>query len=573
MAFNRTGFITAMSNFFVRHKWPCFLFFLLLLFFTANCFAQTGNCNPSINITHLPHTLCINQTPTFTATAFNAGNNPIYRWKKNGIAVGTNSPNYSGPLTVNDDMVCELTTTSCSNNTTVVSNRFIFEPFNSAPPEVIAVASQQNICAGATVTFTATNKSGNTNPAYQWFVNGSPIAGTNSTVFSTNTLTDSSVVQCMMTVSTCLNGGGSTKDYSDPIVIRIQQPLNPGVSISTATPVACQGSVVSFTAVASQAGSNPVYEWKVNGTTVFTGLSFSTSVLADGDLVSCRLSVDPSSNCGVAASATSNTITMSVKDLLSPSINITASDIEICSGTPVIFTTNIADAGVNPAYQWQLNGVNTGTNSPNYSNSLLKDGDQINCVLTTSSGCNNAAVSSNAITMLVNKSPVISIAMDSLTIWAGEQVQLQASVSGDVASYVWSPAGKLNDAASLTPLTIPLLANTNFQLDAVSGKGCIASKTIQVKVLRKLSMPNSFTPNMDGNNDVFRIPPGVPIALKEFSIFDRWGNRVFSTTDVNLGWNGLLKGRAADTGVYVYIIKGRYENQEVVVKGHAVLIR
>ena len=556
-----------------KTKSNSYLFFLLLLIISFQSSGQS-NCNPSINITHLPSSLCSGRTPSFTATAFNAGNNPIYKWKKNGVVAGTNSPNYSTFLSVNDQVVCELSTTGCSNNTTVVSNRFLFEPIDNLTPEVTTVASQQIICAGTTVVFTATNKSGNTNMSYQWFVNGNSIAGTNSTIFSTNISIDSTVVQCMMTVPQCPNSGGSTKDYSDPIVIRIPPLLKPGVVITTATTVVCKGSPVNFSAIAVQAGNNPAYEWKINNITASaTGPSFITSVLTDGDMVSCRLNIDPSSNCNTPASATSNIIAMKIKELLSPSIIITASKEEICSGSPVVFTASVAEGGINPSYQWQLNGINAGTNSLMYSNSLLGNRDNISFVVTTSSGCNNASATSNVITMVVNETPVITISTDSLTIWAGEQAQLQCFVSGDLASYSWTPASKLTDPFSLMPMTTPLMTNITYQVTVVSTKSCIASKEVQVKVLHKLYIPNSFTPNKDGINDVFRIPPGVPLELKDFSIYDRWGNRVFFSNDVNLGWDGIYKGSNAITGAYIYLIRGRYENQEIILKGHAILIR
>ena len=552
-------------------KWYSHVFMQFLLIFSIHCSGQSGNCNPSINITHSPSSLCAGRTPSFIATDFNAGSNPIYQWKKNGVAAGTNSPAYSAPLSVNDEVVCELTTTNCSNNSTLISNRFVFEPIDILTPEVTTVASHQIICAGTTVTFTATNKSGNTNRSYLWYVNGNSIAGTNTTVFSTNTLTDSSMVQCMMTVTQCT---GSTKDFSDPIVIRVPPPMKPAISITTATPVACKGSPVSFTANAFQASNNPTYVWKVNGIpTSASGPAFISAVLADGDLVSCQLSIDPAANCGTPASAISNTLTINVKDLLSPSISILASYEEICSGEPVVFTATNAAGGINPTYQWQLNGINTGTNTAVYSSSLLSNSDKISCTLNTSSGCNNASAASNVITMVVNEPPVITINIDSLIIWAGEQAQLRSSVSGDVASYAWAPDSMLNGPSSLTPLTIPLLANTNYQLNVVSRKGCTASKVIKVKVLHKLYMPNSFTPDENGINDVFRVPPGVALELKEFSIFDRMGNRVFFTNDVNLGWDGIYKGNPARAGAYVYFIKGRYENQEIIKKGATVLIR
>ncbi|MBN9384943.1 MAG: gliding motility-associated C-terminal domain-containing protein [Chitinophagaceae bacterium] len=86
-------------------------------------------------------------------------------------------------------------------------------------------------------------------------------------------------------------------------------------------------------------------------------------------------------------------------------------------------------------------------------------------------------------------------------------------------------------------------------------------------------MPSAFSPNGDGVNDVFRIPPGITLQLKEFSIFNRWGGRVFSSRDINKGWDGKIDGRPAQTGTYAFIITGTDIKGSVMVTGTVVLVR
>jgi len=96
---------------------------------------------------------------------------------------------------------------------------------------------------------------------------------------------------------------------------------------------------------------------------------------------------------------------------------------------------------------------------------------------------------------------------------------------------------------------------------------------VLVKVGRPLLMPNAFSPNNDGTNDLFRIPPGVAMQLDEFSVFNRWGVRVFTTHQISEGWNGTINGMPVDADTYVYIIKGRNEKGAVLAKGTVVLFR
>ena len=86
-------------------------------------------------------------------------------------------------------------------------------------------------------------------------------------------------------------------------------------------------------------------------------------------------------------------------------------------------------------------------------------------------------------------------------------------------------------------------------------------------------MPNAFTPNGDGHNDVFKIPANTNVALQEFSIYNRWGNKVFSTDNVSRGWDGNVNGVKQAMGEYIYIIKGTGSKGKIVARGTFILVR
>jgi len=88
-------------------------------------------------------------------------------------------------------------------------------------------------------------------------------------------------------------------------------------------------------------------------------------------------------------------------------------------------------------------------------------------------------------------------------------------------------------------------------------------KIIEVTDEMNVFIPNSFTPNGDGTNDIFNVK-GLGFKLKGFSmeLFDRWGHSMFFTKDVTKGWDGTLKGQPAQDGVYVYKIKAVGSNGE-----------
>ncbi len=90
------------------------------------------------------------------------------------------------------------------------------------------------------------------------------------------------------------------------------------------------------------------------------------------------------------------------------------------------------------------------------------------------------------------------------------------------------------------------------------------------------SLPNAFTPNNDGKNDIFRIIYKGDLELKEFSIYNRYGQRVYSSNIINQGWDGNFNNQEAELGVYYYQIRvvcGNMKNHEIFLKGDVTLIR
>jgi gliding motility-associated-like protein len=113
-----------------------------------------------------------------------------------------------------------------------------------------------------------------------------------------------------------------------------------------------------------------------------------------------------------------------------------------------------------------------------------------------------------------------------------------------------------------------------YEITASAANGCSKRFTVNVHSQNcNLFMPNAFTPNGDGKNDVFRIPVSVKINLENFSIFDRWGNKVFSTNKREGAWDGMYKGVRSAAGTYIYIIRGNVNNKKTELKGFVTLIR
>jgi gliding motility-associated-like protein len=157
--------------------------------------------------------------------------------------------------------------------------------------------------------------------------------------------------------------------------------------------------------------------------------------------------------------------------------------------------------------------------------------------------------------------PVPSVnAGPDIEVMAGTQVQLSAAGSSDVIKWSWTPTTYLSCSDCAEP-TCNAISQTQYAVKVRNGVGCDASDTILVKMEceeSKVAIPNAFTPNGDGNNDVFIIK-GISI-VKHLVIFDRNGEKVFErnnfiAADRSSCWNGNFNGHAAPTGIYVYFVE------------------
>ncbi|MDD2345469.1 MAG: gliding motility-associated C-terminal domain-containing protein, partial [Bacteroidales bacterium] len=109
--------------------------------------------------------------------------------------------------------------------------------------------------------------------------------------------------------------------------------------------------------------------------------------------------------------------------------------------------------------------------------------------------------------------------------------------------------------------------------------GCLLSDTVRITVLEVICdepfvyVPNAFTPNGDGNNDVLFVRSDIVVDII-FAVYDRWGEKIFETTELNKGWDGTYKGKKSDSGVFVYYLDATCLNRDKLVKkGNVTLIR
>src|SRR5687768_348104 len=161
--------------------------------------------------------------------------------------------------------------------------------------------------------------------------------------------------------------------------------VDPAVSIVASTTSICDGASVTFTATPVNGGTNPSYQWQVNGVDAGTDSpTFTTTTLQDGDVVTVIMTSDLA--CVSTPTAESNEIDITSTSV-DPAVSIVASTTLICDGASVTFTATPVNGGTNPSYQWQVNGVDAGTDSPTFTTTTLQDGDVVTVIMTSDLAC------------------------------------------------------------------------------------------------------------------------------------------------------------------------------------------
>ncbi|KAA2239312.1 T9SS type B sorting domain-containing protein [Chitinophaga agrisoli] len=240
-----------------------------------------------------------------------------------------------------------------------------------------------------------------------------------------------------------------------------------------------------------------------------------------------------------------------------------------CKNSPATFSVT-ASALSTIQYQWQESADNLNWQNINgaISSTYTAPGNAtryLRCALTAS----GMTSYSRAAQFTVYALPDVQITRSDYTDCTNSSVQLRAS--GAVA-YTWLPAAGLSDANSASPVASPL-TSTVYMVAGTDANGCQGKATVEIKVGRNYEMANAFTPDGNGTNDCFGIRSWGPLLKVSFSIYNRWGERIFWSTNPNACWDGRYQGKKQEVGTYIYYITAVTECGAIERKGTVTLIR
>ncbi|WP_317898072.1 ice-binding family protein [Aurantibacillus circumpalustris] len=529
--------------------------------------------NPSATITtSIPNqTVCIGSPVTFSVSVASA---LTYQWRKgttNLINGGAISGATTATLTINPVAALDaannynlIITGACGSNYT--STNISLAVNNS--PSINNPINDQIICNGSGASFSvAPNATGYT---YQWrngtvnLVNGANISGANS---ATLVINPASISDTSSYYNVIISGLCTTNFTSANVSLSIA--ASPTIAAAISNQTVCAGNSADF--IANVSGTGLTYQWRNGSINLINGGNISGANTAT--LIINPVTVADSSsfyNVIISGPCLPNYTSTNISLVLtsSPVILVSAIDQTVCVGSPAGFSVSASGSGY--TYQWRNGTVNLNNSTSvsgatsatlNINPTIISDASA-NYNLIVSGSCATNYTSAN-VSLVLNsaQNPIVS---SNFSVCVGKPIALTTqSVSG--ATYTWTGPSSYSTNVQNPTIISALISNAGTYTLEITANNCkSAASTITVSVHDCIDIdfyiPEGYSPNDDGINDVFVIRGITYFPDNAFVIFNRWGEKVFEASPYQNNWNGKatmglrIGGDNLPVGTYFYIL-------------------
>lgn len=465
---------------------------------------------------------------TYTVT-YTAGTTPI---------TVTINANVSGQVVITGltaGLYSSISVTSAAGCIGILHGTMILTDIGAPPAPTITTNAP--ICDGQTLVMSATSTPGST---FSWSGPGGFTSVLPNPVISPANLGNAGTYTVTATFNGCVSLPATINIVINPVPVI--------TNIQFTNPVTCGGSEGTIT---------------LEG--LIPGITYNVSYLHDGVPSTVPITADASGNITITGLSKGFYSDFSVEsftcvgkserpvtliDPSAPPAPVITSNAPICVGLSLLlFGTDDKPGGT---YYWEgPNGFTSGEQNPVIPEVTI-DAEGTYTLTYTRLNCISKATAS------IKLQPVIKIKdinASKYQIPYGDSVQLYAT---GATYYVWTPHNKtLSDPYIYNPVARPQDSITVYTVYGTNEWGCKDSASITIRVIfdEQEYIPNSFTPNGDGLNDVFRIGKMRFKKLIDFTIYNRWGQEVYHNPyDPNAGWDGTTGGVKQDIGVYYYSI-------------------
>lgn len=489
----------------------------------------TVNPDPVVTASGNPTTVCAGQQTTLTG-----GGASTYVWNPGSIP---GSPVNVTPASTTTYTVVGTDVNGCTGTASVT-----ITVMPCPTPVADFVASDTTICVGDCINFTDLTTNGPS--SWSWTFSGAATP-TSTAQNPPNICYNAPGTFAVTLVATNSSGSGSLTKTG---YITVNPPP---AAFAGADVTICSGqqTVLNGSGGAGylwQPGNQPTASYTV------TPAATTTYTLLVTDAIGCTAS---------------DQVIVTVQPCTVPTAAMTASQTNFCAGDCIDFTDN--STGTPTSWAWTFTGATPATSTQQNPTSICYNTAgtyTVTLIVTNAFGADTiTTVVTAGTTPTADAGPAVSIAI-------GNQTTLTAT--GGTGTYSWSPTNGLGSPTSATTTASPTVTTT-YTVTFTDANGCSDSDTVTVQVIEAygLFIPSAFSPNNDGSNDMFFVY-GAGIKTLDFVMYDRYGEKVFETHSVNDGWDGTLRGKPMNGGIFAWYCTVEYfDGNSETLKGDLTLMR
>ncbi|MFN3916283.1 MAG: gliding motility-associated C-terminal domain-containing protein [Flavobacteriales bacterium] len=446
------------------------------------------------------------------------------------------SGTYTIMLVVSDTAACNFSDTAYSQITILSNSTGTLPSFQICQGETVQIGLAPSGTPGITYNWSPSAGLSQTNVPNPF---ASPGNTTNYTLLVSNGVCTDTLLQTVNVTTLQLTVSNDTIVCSDTVVVNL---------------------------IANSQGTSNNYHWSSNNN---FGDMLNTSPTDN----SIAVTVNQPTMYYVQITANNCTLTDSVFiDYLAAAVTIVGNTF-ICEGDTITLTALNSNPNETFTFDWSPNGaIISGNGTPSI---VISPNGTTLYILEATSATGCFFTLNHTVTVSNLSTTTISATASPDTIVAGASSQLNVTPGG--YNYNWSPSLGLNNPNIQNPIATPLVTTT--YIVTITDGDCVRFDTVRVVVKEYICgppdvfVPNAFTPNGDGNNDILYVR-GNNLTAIEFKVYHRWGELVFETNDQSKGWDGTYKGMLCDPAVFVYHLKALcIGGEEYIEKGNVTLLR
>jgi gliding motility-associated-like protein len=219
-------------------------------------------------------------------------------------------------------------------------------------------------------------------------------------------------------------------------------------------------------------------------------------------------------------------------------VDTTLRSFDLCEGEQITIDGQVYDAGSTSVLSYPVNGL-----------------------------CDSIVI------IAVQARPLPEVNTDSLLVFTQGSLNVLDFDIPEHYAIQWMPASAFDCSRCPTPTLLPGSYPPVIELTVVDTNNCSSSYAMSAAYICNPYIPNAFSPNGDGRNDLFQVYNTCPIEGFQIEIYNRWGGLVYQSDDIQSGWDGRQNGQAAAAGVYVYAVTIQENGEEKTISGEVLLVR